>query len=143
MENFETIQIDKDAPLFPGDVVRLYFTFFGPNWVYLRASELAVLQWRLGQQHPDWEMLRWNSVDYPNQLVLDFVIKEPQGEEIQIAKASAVTTGALIAVIVIGGGLFTWLSFSKIEKIVSSPAGFLGMAALLVAVLFVWRHYSE
>ena len=141
-------EIDRDEPLFPGDKIEMHFHAYGPNWKYLRASELALLIWRLEQKNPDYELLGWQ--DAGDKLILTFKILEPREPEPQVQQA-AVVTAAVIAVIVIGGGLFAWLSLDKVYKITDSPAGkialagtgSLGIAALIIAVLLLVRYYRE
>jgi len=143
-------EIDKDEPLQAGDVIEMHFKAFG-GWIYLRAAELAILKWQLTRKNPNWEMTGWDSSTHPDKLVLIFRILQPVVTEPQIQKAGVVTTGAVIAVIVIGAGLFAWLSLDTIYKITDSPAGkialagtgSLGIAALVVAVLLLLRHYQD
>ncbi len=99
-------EIDKDEPLFPGDEIEMHFKAFGPAWVYLRAAELAVLKWRLSEKHPDYKLIAWDSVTYPDKLVLTFrILDSPQYEKMPVQQAG-IGMAAVIAVIVIGGGLF-------------------------------------
>ena len=139
-------EISKDTPLFPGDVIEMHFKAFGPNWIYLRAAELALLQWRLEQKNPDWELVNWQAPG--DKLILTFKILEPREPTPQVQQA-AIGTGAVIAVIVIGGGLFAWLSLDKIYRISSSPAGQVALAGsslfvvgiVCVVAYFVWKMY--
>lgn len=143
-------EIDRDEPLQPGDKIEMHFKTWGPNWVYLRASELALLKWRLEQKNPDYDLIGWEAPPAGDKLILTFLIKDSELLGPQIQQAS-IGTAAAIAVIVIGGGLFAWLSLDKVFKITDSPAGkvaligtgSLGIAALVVAVLLVLRHYSD
>lgn len=143
-------EIDKNEPLFPGDEIEMHFKAWGPNWVYLRASELAILKWRLSQKNPDYELINWQAPPAGDKLILTFRIKEPRELEPQVQQAG-VGTAAVIAVIVIGGGLFAWLCLDKVYRITDSPAGkvalagtgSLGIAALIVAALLLLRHYSK
>lgn len=108
-------EISEDTPLFPGDVIEMHFKAFGPNWVYLRAAELAILKWRMEQKNPDYELISWQAPG--DKLIMTFrIIANP-----------ALTAGIILA-IVIGGGLFAWLSLDKIYRISSSPAGQIAMA---------------
>jgi len=142
-------EIDKDEPLFSGDVIEMHFKYLGPNWLYLRAAELALLQGQLEKKHPNWEMLFWESLE--DKLVLQFLVKEPPGEaQVQVQKASVVTP-IIIAATVIGGGVFMWLSLDKIYKITESPAGkialagtgSLGIAILVIAVLWLLYQFRK
>jgi len=143
-------EIDRNEPLFPGDKIEMHFKAWGPNWVYLRASELAILKWRLEQKNPDYDLISWESPPAGDKLILTFLIKESKESVPQIQQAS-IGTAAVIAVIVIGGGLFAWLSLDKVYKITDSPAGklalvgtgSLGIAALVIAVLLLLRHYQD
>jgi len=74
---------------------------------------------------------------------LTFKIKEPREPTPQVQQAG-IGTAAVIAVIVIGGGLFAWLSLDKIYKISSTPAGQVALAgtgmfgiAVVVIVIMV------
>ena len=144
-------EIDRTEPLNPGDIIEMHFKFIGPNWVYLHAAELAVLEWQLRQGHPYWELRAWDSTTYSDRLVLEFLIKEPLADESPQVQKAGFVTPLIIAAIVIGGGLFAWLSLDKIYKITESPAGkialagtgSLGIAALVIAVLLLIRHYQE
>ena len=145
-------EIDKDEPLYPGDKILMTFKAFGPAWVYLRASELALLKWQLSKDNPDWQMTAWDAYTYPDKLLIEFVIKGPPIDETpQVLQAGIFTTAAVIGALVVGAGLFTWLSLVKVEKIVGSPAGkialagtgSLGIAVLVIAVLLLLRRYQD
>lgn len=144
-------EIDRNEPLNPGDIIEMHFKFLGPGWLYLRAAELAILKWQLEQKNPDWEMTSWDTTTYPDKLVLEFLIKERPEYEIPQVQKAGVVTPLIIAAIVIGGGLFAWLTLDKIYKITESPAGKIalagtgsvGIAVLVVAVLLLLRHYRD
>lgn len=127
-------EISKDEPLFPGDVIEMHFKAFGPNWIYLRAAELALLQWRLEQKNPDWELVSWQAPG--DKLILTFKILEPR-EPTEEVQQAAIGTAAVIAVIVIGGGLFAWLCLDKIYRISSTPAGQVALAGSSVLGIVV------
>jgi len=142
-------EIDKDEPLFPGDVIEMHFKAYGPNWIYLRAAELAVIKWRLEQANPDYRLLSWKAPE-GEKLILTFKILEPREPTPQVQQAG-IGTAAVIAVIVIGGGLFAWLSLDKIYKISSSPAGQVALAGtgalgmvfvVIVGYLILSRYYG-
>ena len=141
-------EIDKDEPLYPGDVIEMQFKAYGPNWVYLRAAELALIKWRLEQSNPDYDLISWQAPG--DKLILTFRIKEPREPTPQVQQAG-IGTAAVIAVIVIGGGLFAWLSLDKIYKISSSPAGQMALAGtgalgmvfvVIVGYLVLSRFYG-
>ncbi len=134
-------EIDKDEPLFPGDVIEMHFKAYGPNWTYLRAAELAILKWRLEQTNPEYFLISWQNPG--DKLILTFRIKEPReptpGELPPETQQAGVGMAAVIAVIVIGGGLFAWLSLDKVYKISSSPGGQFALAGTgMLGVVFVF-----
>ena len=139
-------EITRDTKLFPGDVIEMHFKAFGPNWIYLRAAELAILQYRLEKKNPDWELVSWQAPG--DKLILTFKILEPREPTPQVQQA-AIGTAGVIAVIVIGGGLFAWLSLDKIYRITKSPAGQVALAGsslfvvglVCVVAYFVWKMY--
>lgn len=144
-------EIPKDEPLYPGDKIEMRFKFIGPNWVYLHAAELAIIEYQLRQGHPYWELMSWDSTSDPERLILEFDIKGPQPEEIPQVQQASVVTGVIIAATVIGGGVFMWLSLETVYKITSSPegkvalagTGSLGIAVLVIAVILALRYYKE
>ncbi len=144
-------EIDRNEPLNPGDVIEMHFKFLGPNWVYLHAAELAILEWQLKQKNPYWKLNSWDSTSDVNKLILEFLIKEPPVDEAPQVQKAGFVTPLIIAAIVVGGGLFAWLSLDKIYKITSSPAGKValagtgafGIAILVIVVLALLRHYRD
>jgi len=120
-------EISKDEPLYPGDVIEMEFKTFGPDWVYLRAAELAMLKGRMEEKNPDYELIAWDSTTHKDKLILTFRILEPREPTEQVQQAG-IGTAAVIAVIVVGAGLFTWLSLDKVYKISSTPAGQVALA---------------
>lgn len=113
-------EIGLNEQLFPGEEIEMHFKVFGPSWTYLRAAELAMLIHRLEQKNPDWELTAWDSTTYTDRLILTFRI---------LKSNPVVVTAAIIAAIVIGGGLFAWLALDKVYKISSTPAGQVAIAA--------------
>jgi len=135
-------EIDVNEQLFPGDEIEMHFKVYGPSWTYLRAAELAILINRLEQKNPDWELTAWDSTTYTDRLVLTFRI---------LKSNPVVVTAAVIAAIVIGGGLFAWLALDKVYKIATTPAaqvalagtGALGITfAVIVGYLILSRYYG-
>jgi len=135
-------EIDVNERLYPGDEIEMHFKVFGPSWTYLRAAELAMLIHRLEQKRPDWELTAWDSTTYTDRLVLKFRILQTN---------PVVVTAAIIAAIVIGGGLFAWLALDKVYKIATTPAaqvamvgtGALGITfAVIVGYLILSRYYG-
>jgi len=138
-------EIGINEQLFPGDEIEMHFKVFGPSWTYLRAAELAMLIYRLEQKNPDWELIAWDSTTYTDKLVLSFRI---------LKSNPVIITAAIIAAIVIGfaaAGLFAWLAFDKVYKIVSTPAAQVAMVgtgaigitfAVVVGYLVLSRYFG-
>lgn len=135
-------EISKDERLYPGDVIEMHFKVFGPDWVYFRAAELAALIWRLEKKNPDYELIAWDSTTHKDKLILTF----------RILKSNPVfITPVIIAVIVVSGGLFSWLCLDKVYKIAITPAGQVALAGtgalglvlvVIVGYLILSQHYG-
>lgn len=144
-------EISKDEPLFPGDRIELQFKFIGPNWLYVRATEMALLEYKLKQKNPLWEMTGWDAVSVPDKLILKYKIKEPDPETTPQIQQAGIVTGSIIALTVIGGGVFMWLSLEAIYKITSSPegkialagSGAVGFAVLIIAVFLLLQYRTR
>ena len=108
-------EIDKDELLYPGDVIEMHFNAYGPDWVYLRAAELAMLKWRMEKKNPDYDLISWQVPG--DKIIMTFRII-----------ANPALTAGIIAAIVIGGGLLAWLSLDKIYKISSTTGAQVAMA---------------
>jgi len=89
---------------------------------------LAALKWRMSEKNPDYEMVAWDSTTHKDKLILTFHILEPRKPTPEIQQAG-IGTAAVIAVIVVGGGLFAWLALDKVYKISSTPAGQVALAS--------------
>jgi hypothetical protein len=136
----QRIEIDKDKPLNPGDVIELEYRCTGLVWI--TAAQVAMIEWRIGKRD-DWEIIS-NSLPENNRITFRILIKsaKPQGPVLQTAGVN----GAIIAKIILAAtvGLMLWLSLDKIyqivEKIIESPEGKIavaGMGAAGIAVLII------
>jgi len=118
-------EIDKDELLYPGDVIEMHFKAFGPDWVYFRAAELALLKWRMEKKNPDYMLVGWGVPG--DKIIMKFRILEPK-EAVGQMQQAGIAMAAIIAVAVIGGGLFAWLALDKVYKISTSTGAQVAMA---------------
>jgi len=136
----QRIEIDKDKPLNPGDVIELEYRCTGLVWI--TSAQVAMIEWKL-KGRTDWEIIS-NSLPANNRITFRILIKsaKPQGPVLQTAGVN----GAIIAKIILAAtvGLMLWLSLDKIyqivEKIIESPEGKIavaGMGAAGIAVLII------
>ncbi len=123
----ERIEIDKNEPLQPGDIIELHYKTFGPTWI--KATQVAILERRL-KDKPEYELI--SSQYLQNRLILTIKIRQPAAEpEMQVQKASIVSAALIIkAITVVAVGVLIWMSLDKIYKISESPAGKIGIAGL-------------
>ena len=125
----QKVEIDKNKPLQPGDLIELHFKTFGGTW--LKAGHVAFIEWQLTDRK-DFTIMS-SSIPDPHTLVL----------EIRINKTNpALLTAAIIAAIIIACGLIAWLTLTKVYQILESPAGQVGIAgfgvlAIVAAVVIV------
>jgi len=106
----EKIEIDKNKPLNPGDIIELHFR--SPGMVWIAAAQIALIEWRL-EKREDFRMLS-HSLPAGNRVI--FTIK--------ILKTNpAVVTAAVIGAAIIGAGVVAWLTLDKVYQIIEAPAG--------------------
>ena len=136
----QRIEIDKDKPLNPGDVIELEYRCTGLVWI--TAAQVALIEWRIGKRD-DWEIIS-NSLPENNRITFRILIKsaKPQGPVLQTAGVTgALIAGAILAATV---GVVSWLTLDKIyqvfEKVIESPEGKIavaGMGAAGIAILII------
>ena len=134
----EKIEIDKNKPLNPGDIIELHFR--SPGMVWIAAAQIALIEWRLEKRN-DFRLL---SHSLP--------AGKPAGNRviftIKVLKTNPViVTAAVIGAAIIGAGVVAWLTLDKVYQIIEAPAGktmiagtalFIPALAVL-AILFLLR----
>lgn len=109
------IEIDKNKPLNPGDVIELHFKSFGMAW--LKAAQIAMIDWML-KGRPEFEILSWQ---IPTNTTVIF--------ECRVKKTNpVVVTAAVIAAAIVAVGVVAWLTLDKVYQIMETPAGKIGVA---------------
>lgn len=135
-------EIGQDDALQVGDVIEMHYRVIGGvDSPYVRAVQLALIENRL-KDCPEYQVLSIENLQA--EVIFTIRIAEPPAPELPTQQAG-LATGIIIAAIVIGGGLFAWLSLDTIYKITASPAGQvamfgvggLGIAAAAVVLLMV------
>lgn len=119
----EKIEIDKNKPLDPGDIIEMHFKTTGMFWI--TATQLALLEWRLADRE-DFRIIS-HSLPAGNEVVFT----------IRILKTNPViVTAAVIGALIIGAGIVAWLMLDKVYQITESPTGkVLAGGAIVAAVL--------
>lgn len=109
------IEIDRDKPLNPGDIIELHFKTLGMVW--LKASQIALVDWYLDRRK-DFKIRSWS---LPNNTSVIF--------EVEILKTNPVIVTAAVVAAAIAGVLFMcWLTLDKVYQIVDVPAGKIAVA---------------
>ena len=133
----EKIEIDKNKPLNPGDIIEMHFVTTGMTW--LTATQIALIEWKL-EKRKDFRILS-HSLPAGNRVFFTILIEQQPEDVPQVYEAGALITAVTIAKI-IGAvsvvGLF-YLSLDKIYQIMESPFGkaVVGGTALSFAALAV------
>ena len=115
----QRIEIDRNKKLDPGEIVELVYDMIGSmNWIYFRATQVALLEYYLSKKNPYWKFLSF--VDTDDQLIVKFeVLPMPENADPQIQHAGV--TAALIGAFVLGSFIFAYLSLDKVYLIKSLP----------------------
>ncbi len=119
----QKVEIDRDKPLEPGDLIELHFKTIGGSW--LRYAHIALIEYTLEGQK-EFKII---SSRLPNDHTMII--------EVRINKTNPVLlTAALIAGLIIAVGVVGWLTLDKVYQILESPAGKIGIAGfgILAAV---------
>lgn len=122
----EKIEIDKNAPLSPGDIIEMHFVTSGMVWI--KATQIALIEWRL-EGRKDFTILSAYPVG-TNRIVFEI--------QIQITNP-VILTASVIGAAIIGAGVVAWLTLDKVYQIIEAPAGkaLVGGTALFLPALAV------
>ena len=111
----QKIEINKNKPLQPGDLIEMHFKTIGGTW--LRYSHIALIEYNL-EGRKDFKIVS-SSLPDDHTMVLEIRIKKTN---------PVILTPIIIGAIIIGIGIVAWLSLSKVYQIMESPAGQVGIA---------------
>ena len=106
----ERIEIDKNKPLNPGDIIEMHFKSIGLAW--LQAAQIALIEYKL-KGEPTFEIL---STEIRDKTTAIFKIRVKKTNPV-------VVTAAIIGGIIIGVGIMAWLTLDKVYQIMETPAG--------------------
>ena len=118
----DRIDVKKDEPLNPGDIIELHFSAIGPTWI--KSTQIAVVEYALKNQK-SFELLR---TDYwqPNEVVFRARVKQPNPVVVTVALIAAAIAAVPIA--------FGWM-FTKAYKLVDNPVGKMAVGGISIGVL--------
>lgn len=119
MAEQEWILINKNEPLDPGDLIRMYYSIIGPT--YLMAAQIAAIEKKL-ESDPRFT-LRSTSLPagggWVKDIWFEILIKKPPQPTQSVQTASVVAAVITSAVAVIS--VFVWLSFREVRKMDIGP----------------------
>ena len=141
------IDIDKEAPLLPGDRIRLNYKTVGLT--YATAAQIALVENKLEGE----KRFRVISHSYPEgegwtqSFWFEILIVDPAGESAapeQIQQAGIITAG-IVSTIVLGAmGFVIWVTFDGVTKAIEAAGGLgwtsVQIAAALIAVYLVYKY---
>jgi len=118
----EKVEIDKNKPLNPGDVIELHFSTLGMVW--LKAAQIALIDNRLSARE-DFTILSWSTPGITNVI---FTVRVNKTNPV-------VVTAAVIGAAIIGAGVVAWLMLDKVYQITESPTGKVMAGGAIVAAI--------
>ena len=121
----ETIKIDKDRPLNPGDVVFLHFMTPGGTWI--KAAEAAMVESAL-ERRRDFKI---TSIDYwqPGKVIIEVEVLKTNPAFVTVA----IIVGSVLTIVLLAAG---WM-FEKAELVVKAPATKAISAGVLIIAVIV------
>ena len=116
----ETIEIDKDRRLNPGDVVLLHFMAPGGTWI--KAAEAAMVESAL-ERRKDFKI---TSIDYlqPGKVIFEIEVLKTN----PVFVTTAIIVGSILTMVLLAAG---WM-FEKAELVVKAPATKVLSAGVLI-----------
>ncbi len=129
----ETIEIDKDRELNPGDVVFMHFKAPGATW--LKATECAMIESAL-QRRTEFMII---SIDYwqPGKVIFEVEVLKTNPVIVTVAYIVSAVLGATAVFLAAG-----WM-FEKAELVVTAPAAkAISIAALIIAGLLLFSFFK-
>jgi len=121
----ERIEIDKNKPLNPGDIIELEFKT--TTWVWFQAAEIAAIE-SYCSRRTDWTILS-NYLPENNRITFKILIKEKEPME-QMQRAGLGLSCLYIAGVIASSGLVVWLVLDKCYQIGQTPGGQVAMAGV-------------
>lgn len=139
------VEIDKNKPLKPGDLIELEFKTVGTLWI--PSVHIALIEWSLGKRD-DWEIIS-NSLPENRRIKFRVLIKSKVPDEPELQTAGIGVTALMVAGAIVAVGLVVSLSLvcvkqfvevipETISEISSTPVGkfaLAGAGSLGIAVL--------
>ena len=119
IEESKWVLINKNEPLDPGDLIRMYYQIIGPT--YLMAAQIAAIEKTL-ESDPRFT-LRSSSLPpgdgWIKDIWFEILIKKPPQptQTVQTASIIAAVIASAFAVM----GIFVWLSFREVRKMDIGP----------------------
>ena len=130
----QIIDIAKDAPLAVGDTVELIFDLIGPHWLWLMAAESALLESRLSEQYPNFQIQSREWADDYSTLTITAKVVTPAEPGVQQAM-----TGEVIAALILAGMFIAWLSLREVKKIMPEASTPISLLAIAAIMFFAWQ----
>lgn len=150
------IEIDKNKPLKPGDIIDLEYRTTGEVWV--PAIQISMIEWQL-EGRSDWEIIS-NSLPTAGRLTFKVLVLDTVPQEPELQTASAGVTALMVSAAIVAVGAITWLTLDKVyqfveivpdavEKVSETPAGQVALAgagslgiALLIYVISQYVNWK-
>ena len=129
----EKIEIDKNKPLVPGDVIEMHFKTAGMG--ILTAAQIAIIEWQI-EKRKDFRITS-HSLPAGNRVFFTIRVTQPPADQVPKVYEAGIgvtITAAIIGAAIIGAGVVAWLTLDKVYQIMESPAG---KAAVVGMSLFI------
>ena len=126
----QRIEIDKNKPLNPGDVIELEYRCTGLVWI--TSAQVAIIEWQLANR-ADWSIIS-NSLPENNRITFEVLIKSKTPQDPKLQTASIGVTALMISAAIVAVGVIGWLTLDKVYQIAETPAGKIAVAGTGLAL---------
>jgi len=140
------IPLKPDDVVSPGDRIELNFNLFGPDWLWSKAVQGAMIEARLARKYPNFKIHNWTWSDNDSKLAIVVDVIEPeqnQGGEKQEAGIGATISIVAISAAVLGTMLVYYFTQDTTYKIVQTATPAISLLAIAAILYLVMRLFGK
>lgn len=140
------VPIKPDDTVQPGDKLELNFNLTGPDWLWSKAIQGAMIENRLAKKYPNFKVLSWSWSNNDYRLTIEVQVIEPQPAqpgETQEANIGAVVTAVAISAAILGTMLVYWFTQDTTYKIVETATPAISLLAIAAIFYLALRLFGK
>ena len=139
------VPIKNDDVLSPGDVVELNFTLTGPSWLWLQATESALIESRLKAHYNNFTIQSWEWTDNDTNLAITIKITAPPvlDPSHNVQEAGVNITAVVICATIMTAAIVYWFTQGTTFKIVQTATPAISLIAVAAIGYFALQLFGK